>query len=39
MSDKTVAEKLFLKPGRSLLVVNGPTDTKSTPRTATNGEC
>jgi len=29
MSDKTVAEKLFLKPGSPLLVVNGPSNLKS----------
>ena len=29
MSDKSVADKLFLKAGSSLLVVNGPTNAKS----------
>jgi hypothetical protein len=29
MSDKSVAEKLFLKPGSSLLLVNAPSNAKS----------
>lgn len=29
MSDKSVAEKLFLKPGGSLLLVNAPSNAKS----------